>query len=107
LNITHLNHPFRDCIELIGRVEFPNLEFEYTKIIFGCVQNDSSKKVYVKMTNTSNLDVLYDWSFLEFTEDDNDDEVYEKDQIFDIMPINGVLRPGQAEYIEFTFNAIR
>jgi len=57
----------------------------------------------------SRLDVNYDWSFLEYAEDDDvlvvPDKGYNLNDVFDILPINGVLRPGQVEHVEFSFKA--
>ena len=64
LQIIHQDHPQKDNIELIGEVCFPNLRIETTKVDFGCILNDTTKKGYVKMTNSSILDVIYEWNFV-------------------------------------------
>jgi hypothetical protein len=51
---------------------------QYNKIDFGCLQCDSTKKVYVKITNVSKLDVNYDWSFVDMV-DEEDQEPEKKD----------------------------
>ena len=60
LQIIHQDHPQKDSIELIGEVCFPNLRMETSVVDFGCILNDTTKKVYMKMTNCSILDVIYE-----------------------------------------------
>lgn len=45
LQIIHKDHPMKDNVDLIGTVCYPNLAFEYGQIDFGCIQNNSSKKI--------------------------------------------------------------
>lgn len=55
----------KDSVDLIGTVCYPNLTFEQSAIDFGCIQNNASKKIYMAMTNTSELTVAYNWVFVE------------------------------------------
>jgi len=49
---------------LKGEVYYPNLNFEWKSIDFGCIINDSEVTRYVNMTNTSMLPVHYRWMFV-------------------------------------------
>ena len=111
LQITHKGHPHKDFVELIGEVCFPNLKITPNNIEFGCILNDTSKKRYLTMTNISEMDVAYDWSFLEEEiaslnqiEDESSARKKKKkdkrapiNEVFDILPVSGVLQPGETE----------
>ena len=90
------------------------------RIDFGCILNDTSKKKYLVLTNISEMAVAYEWSFLEdapiLNEQDEIDHQDTKDkkkrkkkkalpinEVFDILPVSGILQPGQSENVEFTF----
>ena len=115
LQITHKGHPQKDNVELFGEVCYPNLTIEPPTITFGCILNDTNKKRYIKMTNTSEMLCTYDWSFLEeeTTSLNRDEETKEKkkkkgvpiNEIFDILPVSGILKEGETETVEFTYYA--
>ena len=107
LQIIHQDHPQKDNIELIGEVCFPNLKMETSIVDFGCILNDTTKKVYMKMTNCSILDVVYDWNFVEevIMGDESADTGDNINQIFDILPVMGKLKPGETETVEFLYHA--
>lgn len=52
-------------IDAVGEVNFPNIEFDVAAVEFGCVLNDTCNRENVRITNTSKVDVVYSWSFLE------------------------------------------
>jgi len=98
---------------------FPNLEIIPPEIEFGCILNDTSKKKYLILKNISEMPVTYEWSFLE-EELTNLEQVNEVDEnskkkkkkkskmlpineVFDILPVSGVLQPNETEHVEFTF----
>jgi len=120
--ITHENHPHKDTVLLQGEVCFPNLQILPPKIDFGCILNDTSKKKYLVLTNISEMAVAYEWSFLEEAPIlDEQDEIEDNtgtngkkkkkkkakllpiNEVFDILPVSGILLPGQTENVEFTF----
>ena len=121
LAITHDQHPHKDIVNLEGEVCFPNLQITPPKIDFGCILNDTSKKKYLTLKNISEMPVAYEWSFLEdapiLNEQDEIDEEKSKkkkskknkklpiNEVFDILPVSGVLQPGENEYVEFTYYA--
>jgi hypothetical protein len=104
------NHPNRDSVPLLGEINFPNVKFDYTTIDFGTVLNDTTKTVSVKATNTSKIVTEISWTF------EQDEEVERKratlkapfipaNQVFDILPIRSLLRPGESEIVEFAYYA--
>lgn len=109
LLITYSGHPQKDAVVLKGDINFPNLSFETTTIKFGCILNDTSKTIRVKATNWSKVAAKYEWVFME-----NDPPKMNKgqkskhpaqipaSQIFDILPTNSLLMPGESEEVEFT-----
>lgn len=121
--ISHEGHPHKDTVLLMGEVCFPNLQILPQRIDFGCILNDTSKKKYLVLTNISEMAVNYEWSFLEdapiLNEQDELDHMDQKgkkknkkkkkvlpiNEVFDILPVSGVLQPGQSENVEFTFYA--
>ena len=114
LQITHKGHPQKDYVELFGEVCYPNLKIDPATIDFGCILNDTSKKRYITMTNISEMVCTYDWSFLEeetTSLNRDDEEVNQKkketpiNEVFDILPVSGILKEGETETVEFTYYA--
>jgi len=114
LTVQYNNHPHRDYIPVFGEVNFPNLEFEYSTVNFGCVLNDTSKTMLVRVTNNGKVDTAFHWTFLEDDETlankatrtaggDSRKAAIPINQVFDILPIRSYLVPGQSEDIEFIF----
>mmetsp|Transcript_8825 Transcript_8825/g.8169 ORF Transcript_8825/g.8169 Transcript_8825/m.8169 type:complete len:356 (+) Transcript_8825:308-1375(+) len=121
LNISHDKHPWKDSVILQGEVCFPNLSILPPNIDFGCILNDTSKKNYLTLTNISEMNVTYEWSFLEeevttLNQMKQEEKKGKKkkgkkqkilpiNEVFDILPVSGILSPGQTETVEFTFYA--
>jgi len=123
LIISHDDHPHKDIVNLFGEVCFPNLQILPPKIDFGCILNDTNKKKYLVLSNISEMPVAYEWSFLEDAPVlDEMDEIHDAEQenkkrkkkrnkklpineVFDILPVSGLLMPGQTENVEFTYYA--
>lgn len=119
--ISHEGHPHKDIVPLSGQVCFPNLQILPPKIDFGCILNDTGKKKYLVLTNVSEMAVAYEWSFLEDAPNIDEQEEIDADnagkkkkkkkkhlpinEVFDILPVSGILQPGQTENVEFTFYA--
>jgi hydrocephalus-inducing protein len=114
LQITHKGHPQKDFVELFGEVCYPNLNITPPTINFGTILNDTSKKRYITMTNISEMVCTYDWSFLEEettslnkNEDDSPKKNKKKqtpiNEVFDILPVSGILKEGETETVEFTY----
>ena len=108
ITAVYRDHPQRDNINLTGEINFPNLDFEYTVINFGCVLNDTTKTMLVKVTNVSKVDTAFSWSFVEDEDAARSSATVKKpyipvNQVFDILPIRSYLRPGESEDIEFIY----
>jgi hydrocephalus-inducing protein len=107
LVIQYRGHSQRDSIKLTGENIFPNIKFESTSVAFGCILNETEKRIRLKMTNSSKVVVSYSWQFME-------NEVPNKsakgmkpramsslqasippNQAFDILPIRSILQPGE------------
>ncbi|CAM6101477.1 unnamed protein product [Calypogeia fissa] len=105
--------PRKDYVPLAAEVHFPNLQIEANKIEFGCVIENTSKRVQLKISNTSILEVQYCWAFIDKYGIDinttsagiqeNDGYKIPTNQIFDILPIRGTLLPGEGETVEFSY----
>lgn len=52
-----------------GEINFPNLKLSQTKLDFGSVLNDTTKRMNLTITNVSKVDCVYNWSFMEDEED--------------------------------------
>ncbi|GBG33770.1 Hydrocephalus-inducing protein-like [Hondaea fermentalgiana] len=123
LTATHQNHPQKDVWDIRAQINFPNLDFEYTELNFGCLLNDTSKTQRFRITNTSVIDTMYSWAFLE--EDAGRTSRAsttgsskrplglqnvvasrpEPNDVFDIRPIRGLLRPGESQEVEVSYFA--
>jgi hypothetical protein len=119
LQIQYRGHPQKDSIRLLADLVFPNLSFDASSIGFGCVLNDTSKTIRLQLTNTSKINVKYDWIFMEQGANQghgtahHGKDKHHKNQrqavfntppsnIFDILPVTSILTPGQQEFVEFT-----
>ena len=124
------NHPQKDVIQLTGEINFPNVLFDYTTVDFGTVLNDTTKTVSVRATNTSSIDAQVQWVFESpppvvsaspnkkkkgkfgvkkrtkvANNNNNNLPLIPINQVFDILPIRSLLRPGESEVVEFAFYA--
>eukprot|EP00931_Biecheleriopsis_adriatica_P045665 TRINITY_DN2614_c0_g1_i1.p1 TRINITY_DN2614_c0_g1~~TRINITY_DN2614_c0_g1_i1.p1 ORF type:complete len:5069 (-),score=1280.39 TRINITY_DN2614_c0_g1_i1:105-14627(-) len=63
MTIQYEDHPAVNVVELIGSVVWPNIELDETKLDFGTVLNDTSRKLEIRMTNPTVLTVQYRWCF--------------------------------------------
>ncbi|EFJ42226.1 hypothetical protein VOLCADRAFT_67248 [Volvox carteri f. nagariensis] len=116
LQVLYVDNPQRDAVDLHGDIDFPNLSFENHTIDFGSVLLDTTRRVPVRVTNTSNVDVVYSWAWDKGSVQEDVNSVASMSlrqgrpkppptQLFDVMPIRGVLRPGEAETMTFSFFA--
>lgn len=65
LLISYKDHAQRDSYDLVADIQYPNLSFDQTALDFGCVLNDTEKRIMVTATNTSTVPVSYNWVFVE------------------------------------------
>ncbi|KDO23200.1 hypothetical protein SPRG_10008 [Saprolegnia parasitica CBS 223.65] len=108
LVLSYTGHPQRDSLDLRGEIGFPNLEFEYSRIDFGCILNDTQKSMHVKVTNVSKVPTSFHWVFIEDEKEARAAATVKRpyipvNQVFDILPIRGNLQPGEVEVVEFIF----
>ncbi|KAF1330314.1 Hydrocephalus-inducing protein, partial [Globisporangium splendens] len=106
--IAYTGHPQKDSVDLIGDISFPNLSFESLKIDFGCTLNDTQKLIMVNVTNVSKVDTTFRWVFIEDEKEARALATAKKpyipiNQVFDILPIRGHLKPNESEKIEFIY----
>lgn len=108
LVVTYTGHPQKDSVDLLGDISFPNLSFESSKIDFGCTLNDTQKAISIAVTNVSKVDTTFRWVFIEDEKEARALATAKKpyipiNQVFDILPIRGHLKPNESERIEFIF----
>lgn len=124
LVISHLEHPHKDIIDLVGSVNFPNITLDTNIINFGSILNDTTKKMVLTMKNVSEMKLDYEWTFIQEeivyppgTGGSNHLESRDSqrqpttqvstpiNEIFDILPLSGSLECGHEEQVEFVYNA--
>lgn len=105
VQVVYTSHPQKDSIELLGDISFPNLSFEMTNIDFGCTLNDTQKSIIMNVTNISKVNTNYRWFFIEKEKDTSSTKkpYIPINQVFDIMPIRGLLKPNESEKVEFVY----
>jgi hydrocephalus-inducing protein len=64
INVVFTDHPYREAVELVGELCFPNLKLEANLINFGAILNDTTKKISMLIKNVSEMTVTYEWAFL-------------------------------------------
>ncbi|KAF4028176.1 ASH domain-containing protein [Phytophthora infestans] len=106
--VSYTGHPQKDSVELIGDISFPNLSFGMTKIDFGCTLNDTQKSIIMNVTNVSKVDTSFRWVFIEDEKEALSSATAKKpyipiNQVFDILPIRGTLKPNESEKIDFVY----
>lgn len=99
--IRYHEHPQTDELPIIADIHFPNLLFETSEVIFGCVLNDSVKRVLVNVTNNSTIDADYSWAFVE--DADPQEGHLPVNQTFDILPIRGIIKAGETQQVELVY----
>lgn len=115
--IVYADNPQRDTVDLTGVMEFPNLAFETQTVEFGSCLSDTTRRVPVRITNTSPVEVVYSWAWDKESMKEDANSIASLSlktarqpkppavQLFDILPIRGALRPGESEVVTFSFFA--
>ena len=101
---------------------YPNLEVTPQMLDFGCILFDTSKKRHMTLKNISELAVKYCWEFVEEISDviqevpeeetkkkskkQNAKALPRVNELYDILPISGLLQPGEVETVEVTYHGI-
>lgn len=102
--IKYLKHPKNDTFTVNAEFCYPNITFDKSIINFGAVMNDTIKRVSLNMTNPSLMPIEYTWFLTEDREETARTEPL--NEIFDILPLRGIVEPGQVENIEFSYFAL-
>ena len=111
--------PLHVMLEAI--IKYPNLTLTPCDLNFGCILVDTNRKKHVTLKNVSDLEVVYAWEFVEETSNsiaevseesnrqirkDSPRKKLRVNEIFDILPISGVLEPGEVETVEITYHGL-
>lgn len=83
---------------------------EASIINFGAILNDTTKKISMLMKNISLMPVTYEWAFLEEEIIGEEEKMNISsnslfpgsvpiNEVFDILPLSGVLEPDQVEEV--------
>ncbi|GMH35419.1 hypothetical protein BSKO_03287 [Bryopsis sp. KO-2023] len=110
ITIAYADNSKKDGVDLVGEIHRPNLKFDSSKVDFGSVLTDTNRRIVMNVTNCSSLTVVYHWTL---SDEENGGgsprSVKTKpklaNQMFDILPIKGVLEPGEVERMEFSYFA--
>eukprot|EP00755_Sulcionema_specki_P012495 Sspe_Gene.8383::Locus_2861_Transcript_1_1_Confidence_1.000_Length_14125::g.8383::m.8383/K17570/HYDIN; hydrocephalus-inducing protein len=117
LTIVYKDHPQREHIDLSADVAFPNISLEpvdaspgvnlspakpdLPSVDFGCIMHETEKRVFVAIVNNSKVTAQYSWVF----EQGIDQDAVTSPSSFDVLPIRGQLKPGEAERVELAYYA--
>uniref|UniRef100_T1J490 Uncharacterized protein n=1 Tax=Strigamia maritima TaxID=126957 RepID=T1J490_STRMM len=106
LKVSFLEHPQVDIIPLNGFVYFANLLFDKTEIDFDIVPIGLEWRQTLTICNTSPFQVYYKW-FTYITAYDTSEIQSTKDcqKFLSILPMRGVLHPGDEQEVTILFNA--
>eukprot|EP00762_Andalucia_godoyi_P000512 ANDGO_05257.mRNA.1 Hydin len=99
LVVTFQGHPSKEFISLFASLTFPNLQFDKREIRFGCVLQDTDRKIPVLITNSGNIDARFSWTI-----EVPDGSPPLPSGALDILPIRGYLKPGMSESVDFVFS---
>jgi hypothetical protein len=122
INVRYSDNPQRDSLEISADINFPNIQQSLTAINFGNCLYDTRKRAHMSITNTSKVPAVFQWVLIdpaveEVAEDMGSDDVASvvssvpkksklpANQVFDVLPIRGVLPPGEQVQVEFSYFA--
>ncbi|GFH15841.1 rhodanese domain-containing protein [Haematococcus lacustris] len=117
LQVVYSDNPQRDSVDLHGIMEYPNLALSATTVEFGSCLSDTTRRIPLTIVNTSQVDVVYSWAWDKDSLREDTNSIASMNMkaarqprppavnLFDIMPINGVLKAGASETITFAFFA--
>lgn len=114
-----------DHIDLLGYLNFPNLQLSDTSVSFGAVLNETTARRAMFMKNISTVPAHYSWML----HDDHSSVTargrqlvgsvdggsqasmsvphVNASQAFSILPATGILQPGEHQWLEVSFYAFR
>ncbi|XP_015258081.1 PREDICTED: hydrocephalus-inducing protein homolog [Cyprinodon variegatus] len=135
LKIKYLEPQQQDIVKLHAEVHLPTLQFSSTTVDFGCLPKNTAAKKTITITNCSSVPLSYHWAFQKLpqirkpemvtTEWDQHTETEASqfsprpkaddqgsspnplhvDEVFDILPIYGVLNPHDQQLMTFSFHS--
>ncbi|KAI5082267.1 hypothetical protein GOP47_0002010 [Adiantum capillus-veneris] len=113
LEIVYTGTNEREALKLQAEVYYPNLQFDVAQLNFGCVIENTLKRLHLNIQNVSRLSANYHWFLIDDSYDIGNttsippipDRRVSASQLFDILPIRGYLEPGEEEKVEISFNA--
>ena len=128
INVRYSDNPQQDSLPISADINFPNVHQSTDVVNFGNCLMDTKKRSYITLTNTSKVPAVYKWVLLENDEESQDEasrpmsgastppdtpgggakkakKGLPNNQVFDIMPIYGVLPPGDQIKVEFSYFA--
>ncbi|EFC47717.1 hypothetical protein NAEGRDRAFT_78704 [Naegleria gruberi] len=100
--LTYTDHPNKSSVDLIGSVLFPNLVLSSSLIDFGTVVADAEKTHTITMENKGKVTAVFSFIF-EIAENGD----LSTSQLFDILPMNGIIEPGESVDVKFIYNAAK
>ncbi|XP_064020122.1 hydrocephalus-inducing protein homolog [Pogoniulus pusillus] len=130
LRITFLEHPHEE--QVLVRVEVPTLQFQSRAVDFGCILNHTEAVHSLEMSNCSPLPAFYCWLLLPASQGsqlspvgdavegavaapshtgirefvglkETEPQRLRLEEVFDVLPLHGVLQPGQSQQVTFSF----
>uniref|UniRef100_A0A3Q2E163 Hydin adenylate kinase-like domain-containing protein n=1 Tax=Cyprinodon variegatus TaxID=28743 RepID=A0A3Q2E163_CYPVA len=126
LKIKYLEPQQQDIVKLHAEVHLPTLQFSSTTVDFGCLPKNTAAKKTITITNCSSVPLSYHWAFqklpqIRYVKKHNyNSAVYDTHllcstnvllflfwslQVFDILPIYGVLNPHDQQLMTFSFHS--
>lgn len=120
VNIRYSDNPQVDSLNVSADINFPNIHHSADSINFGNCLSDTKKRSYITLTNTSKVPAVFQWVLLEPEEEQHrpgspsppgspssksasSSKRLPNNQVFDILPINGVMAPGDQIKVEFSY----
>ena len=107
ISIHYAENPQRDTVELRGEINYPSIDLSTERVDFGCVLQDTTARSSITLTNSSRVDAIYKWAFLDTSENGvaGGQRAAPVNAVFDILPIRGLLVPGQSETVDFSYSS--
>ncbi len=99
LVVSYVEHEQTDTVFLNLRVSFPNVDFSEPSVNFGCIPNHTKIVKSIRLENHGPLASVYSWALMEPCP-----RIIR--EVFDVLPIRGVLAPGASHVAQFSFYGI-
>ncbi|KFG38308.1 putative hydin-like protein, partial [Toxoplasma gondii FOU] len=116
LEATYDGHAKTESVELRAEVVYPAVEIDTKEVDFGCIFNETSRRLAITLRNPTELPVVYHWYLtphydFRYVSGDNDVPLAlvntaappPINKVFDFLPFTGSIEPGESETICATF----